>query len=94
MEAKKWDSTKFQYSVADKLGAGKEEIDGKDLFTAISFQSSSDDWTVMIGEVCFDRMRCGGEDECYAECDKDVEIPKPNQPCGLSAAASPTNIQK
>jgi hypothetical protein len=63
-------------------------IDGNDKFRAKLYHNPSEEWYVYIWDVCFEGMRCGGSDECYADCDKDMENPKPNQPCGLSASPS------
>ncbi len=63
-------------------------IDGNDKFTAKLYHNSSEEWYLYIWDVCFDGMRCGGADECFADCDKDKDYPKPNQPCGLSSSPS------
>jgi hypothetical protein len=63
-------------------------IDGNDKFTAKLYHNSSEEWYLYVWDVCFDGMRCGGADECFADCDKDKDYPKPNQPCGLSSSPS------
>ena len=80
----KENATKNNYQVAWKLPNESIHTDGGDAFTADKFKSPSDDWVVKIGELCFDGMRCGGEDDCYADCD--VVQKKINQPCGLKDA--------
>lgn len=69
-----------------KLKAGETWTEGRDSATANLFKTSSNDWSVGLGELCFDGMRCGGDDDCYAGCDA-VEK-KANQPCGLQAKTS------
>jgi len=64
-----------------KLKAGETWTEGGDSATANLFKTSSIDWSVGLGELCFDGMRCGGDDGCYAGCDS-IEK-KPYQPCGL-----------
>jgi len=59
-----------------------------DKLRARLFHTPSEEWFVYIWDVCFDKMRCGGSDQCYADCDRDPENPKPNQLCGLSASPS------
>jgi hypothetical protein len=63
-------------------------IDGNDKTTAKLYHTPSEEWYLYIWDVCFDGMRCGGADECFADCDKDKDYPKPNQPCGLSSSPS------
>lgn len=81
----KENATKNEYKVSGKIKPGGIWTDGGDVFTANMFKSASDNWMVMIGEVCFEGMKCGGTNNCYADCDK-VEK-KINQPCGLESTS-------
>ncbi|MBK6827754.1 MAG: hypothetical protein IPG86_13205 [Chitinophagaceae bacterium] len=51
------------------LGPGQIWTDGENASTATAYNSYSTLWTLEIGNVCFDGMRCGGDDDCYADCD-------------------------
>lgn len=73
------------FAAAWKLKPGDTLTDGGNVFTANIYKDPSADWTLMIGDVCFDGMRCGAPDNCFADCD--VQFRKPNQLCGLSASA-------
>ncbi len=75
---------------ADKLKPGETLTDGGDVATAHLFKTSSNEWAVGLGELCFDDMRCGGDDDCYAGCDS-IER-KAYQPCGLQTQ-SPATIK-
>ena len=92
-------SFKYKLSIGEKvsskeewksvsIGKGDNYSDAHDKFTAWIYPSSSETWYVYIWDVCFDGMRCGGEDECFAECDKTAG--KENQLCGLSEEYKPT----
>jgi len=70
-----------------KLQNGISFIVGGDKLTAKLYHNPSEEWTVYIWDVCFDGMKCGGTNQCYAECDKIAE--KENQLCGLSGEYSP-----
>jgi hypothetical protein len=84
--------TKNYYEAAYRLKPGDSLTNGDDALRGIIFKTSSSEWTVMIGDVCFDGMRCGGEDDCYADCD--VVARKVNQPCGLEAHTSTKKNEK
>lgn len=71
------------------LKKGEVWTDGGDVFTANLFKSPSKEYFVALDKVCFDGMKCGGTDECYADCDG---VPgKPNQPCGINDNAANKN---
>ncbi len=70
------------------LGNGISKIDGRDKATAKIFQSPSNEWNLYIWDVCFSGMKCGGTNNCYAECDK--QSGKENQLCGLMDDYKPT----
>jgi hypothetical protein len=93
-------SFKYKLSIGEKvtskegwlavgnLKKGDSYSDAHDKFTAWTYASSSEEWYVYIWDVCFHEMRCGGADECFAECDKTAG--KENQLCGLSEEYKPT----
>ena len=93
-------SFKYKLSIGEKvtskegwltvgdLKKGDSYSDAHDKFTAWTYASSSEEWYVYIWDVCFHDMRCGGADECFAECDKTAG--KENQLCGLSEEYKPT----
>ncbi len=76
--------------IANKLKPGETWTDGGDSATANIFKNSSNDWTVGLGELCFDGMCCGGDEDCHAACD--VVEKKINQPCGQQVKTG-TKIQ-
>jgi hypothetical protein len=81
-------TSKEGWLATGKLEEGESHSDAHDKFTAWTYSSSSEEWFVYIWDVCFDGMRCGGGDECFAECDKTGG--KENQLCGLSEDYKPT----
>ena len=85
----KKNAAKSYYDAAFNLKPGDTITNGGNVFTAIMFKDAATDWRVMVGDVCFDGMRCGGADDCYAGCDMVME--RPNQLCGLSSTASPND---
>jgi hypothetical protein len=57
---------------------------------AMNLFKSSETPSYYIDNVCFEGMKCGGKDDCYAKCDLEKE--KINQPCGSeSEESSQTN---
>lgn len=77
------------FRVTGLLKKGEVWTDGGDVFTANLYKSPSKEYFVVLDKVCFDGMKCGGNDECYADCDA---VPgKPNQPCGLNNTANKKN---
>lgn len=64
----------------NKLKPGETWTDGGDSTTANIFKTSSDDWSIGLGNLCFDGLRCGGDEDCQAACD--IVEKKINQPCG------------
>jgi len=85
----KKDATINYFDAAYKLKPGDTVFNGANVVTGIIFNDPSPDWTVIVGNVCFDGMRCGGSDNCYADCD--VSERKINQACGLSSSTSPND---
>lgn len=60
-------------------GNGGKWSDGMNLF------KSSEVLTYYIENVCFEGMKCGGENNCYAKCSSESEPNKPVIPCGLNS---------
>ncbi|HUR66112.1 MAG TPA: hypothetical protein VMZ03_07145 [Chitinophagaceae bacterium] len=71
------------------LKKGDVWTDGGDVFTANLFKSSSKEYFVALDKVCFDGFKCGGNDECYADCDALKGVP--NQSCGFNDNAAVKN---
>jgi hypothetical protein len=83
------------FKVGDKTISRSTEMipkDGGKWSDAMNLFKSSEPPSYYIDNVCFEGMKCGGKDDCYAKCDLEKE--KINQPCGLeNEESSQTNSE-